>query len=472
MVRIMAPLLVILALACARLGWAVGLQVETRDSACLEVRLTGATPGGLYRVTYHDEKHQFVWENLTPEASGLVTLTDDKYLRPEYRLRCESRLSTKDPVVFDDVTKGVVSLRRRLPFGVPVSTFGGPGYLVPGYSMLARDVRGNFWLYLDHAPYALLKYDAKFHYQFALLLPGEALAFDTDDEGNLWVLHPGNWLSEHTPLGQTLGAWDLPFGRKPGEFSIASGLAIDREHKLLYISDEVLSRVQRFDLQLNLQPIPTIPWGWIGREDLSFTRAGQYDSETMYNLLDRPREVRLDGAGHLYVSSEHYISKFDLGTGKQVAFRRRAGDGMGGDLFGFRVLQCGGDGGALAAPLSGRRRWFGPALYCRPQQRIRRGPAAPGLLSGREAGAGLHGAAGGEGRGREAGVPGGGGRPGVCGRGGLADRGGRPGIRVSRRAAGRRHAVPGAGSGGTAVRLEHSRGVEVLGGSAIRTGAS
>jgi len=326
-----APLLLLaLALAPVTSAPAAAVKVVTRDPAHLVVRLTDVTPGTRYRVTYRNGKRQFVWENLAPDASGAVTLTDDSHLRPEYRLRCESRTSAQDPVVFDDFTKGTVLSRRRQPFGVPVSTFGGPGYLVPGLSSLVRDPRGNFWLYFDHPPYALLKYDAKLLYQFALLLPGKALAFDTDGEGNVWVLHPGNWLSKHGPTGQVLGAWELPSGRKPGEFSLASGLVIDRENGLLYLADEVLGRVQRFDLELNLQPIPAVMWGWIGREDLGYTRAGEYDPERMYYALDRPRDLRLDGAGHLFVSCEHYVSKFDLGTGKQLPFGAAPVLGWGG----------------------------------------------------------------------------------------------------------------------------------------------
>ena len=196
-----------------------------------------------------------------------------------------------------------------------------------------RDPRGNFWLYLDHAPYALLKYDPGFHYQFALLLPGPALAFDTDGDGNVWILHPGNWLSKHTPLGQTLGAWDLPFGREPGEFSLASGLVIDRDHGFLYLADEVLCRVQRFDLNLQA-PAHSRPSA--GDGSAAKTSATPASASTIpkppTTCLDRPRDLRLDGAGHLYVASEHYLSKFDLGSGKQLPFGNSPVLGWGGSF--------------------------------------------------------------------------------------------------------------------------------------------
>jgi len=316
-------------------GQALAEQTVTIISgtpSALTVRLSPAQPGQLYRITYRDATHRFVWENLSPDASGRVVLTDDRHLRPEYRLRCDSRSSPADPVIFDDLHKGPVVGRRRVPFGVPVSTFGGPGYLVPGVSHLKRDEFGNFWLYLHHPPYALLKYDRKLEYQFALLTPDEIIAFDTDTDGNLYLLHPGNWLSKHSPLGENLAAWELPAGRHPGEFISASGMVVDRAGGFIYLSDEQLGRVQRFSLDLELRPIPHIAWGWIGREDLGYTQAGEYDPDVMYYQLDRPRELALDKQANLYVSCEHYISKFELATGRQVPFGKYPVLGWGGSF--------------------------------------------------------------------------------------------------------------------------------------------
>jgi len=308
------------------------LVVIGRSPSALTVRLSAAQPGHLYQARYQDERHIFIWDNLEVDSSLNVQLTDDKHLRPEYRLRCESRISHFDPVVFDDLLKGPVVGKRRLPFGVPVSTFGGPGYLVPGATDLRRDDFGNFWLYLDHPPYALLRYGRDFEYQFALLTPGRVLAHDVDAGGNLYLLHPGNWISRHSPLGENLGAWELPVGREPGEFISASGLAIDRAGRMIYLADEALGRVQRFSLDLDYQPFPHTPWGWMGREDLSFTRPGRYDPDTMYYQLDRPRQLKLDNRGHLFVSCEHYISKFDLATGRQLPFGASPVLGWGGSF--------------------------------------------------------------------------------------------------------------------------------------------
>jgi hypothetical protein len=52
----------------------------------------------------------------------------------------------------------------------------------------------------------------------------------------------------------------------------------------------------------------------------------------MYYQLDRPRQLRLDGQGHLYVSCQHYVSKFDLATGRQVGFGRSPVLGWGGSF--------------------------------------------------------------------------------------------------------------------------------------------
>jgi hypothetical protein len=314
-------LLVSMALLCGP-GLAEKVSVVQRTPSALTVRIEKAAPAKLYRVSYDDGKHRFVWENLSPNASGLATLADDRHLRPEHRMRCESRTAPSDPVLFDDLLKGAVVGQKRLPFGVPVSTFGGPGYLVPAVSDLKRDGFGNFWLYLEHEPHAILKYGPDFGYQFALLLPDAPVAHDTDGDGNLYILHPGNWLSKHGPLGENLGAWELPAGRDPGEFVRASGMAIDQAAGAIYLADEALGRVQRFGLDLRLKPLPFTPWGWIGRGEMTYTMPGEYDRDHMLYQLDRPRQLVLDGRGNLLVSSEHYISKFDLATGRQTPFGR------------------------------------------------------------------------------------------------------------------------------------------------------
>ena len=323
--------LLIAAIAClGASSFSEGLEVVERTPSALAVRLEKGEPGTLYRVIYDDGKRRFVWENTSPGESGEIRLQDDKHLRPEYRLQCESRTSPLDPVIFDDELKAPISGTRRLLFGVPVSTFGGAGYLVPGVSCLRRDDFGNTWLYLDHSPYAILKYNAAFEYQFALLTPEGVLAHDLDAKGNLYVLHPGNWVSKHGPLGESLAAWELPFGREEGEFVSASGMAICRDGGSIYLADEILGRVQRFNLDLELRPLPQVPWGWIGREALPYERPGEYDPDRMYYQLDRPRQLVVDGREQLYVASEHYLSKFDLATGRQIPFGRQPVLGWGG----------------------------------------------------------------------------------------------------------------------------------------------
>ena len=317
-------------LICSQICSAADLDIVGGTPSELSVRLLRAQPDHLYRLTYDDGRHRFVWENLSPGEDRIVRLADDHHLRPEYRLGCESQTGPGDPVVFDDLVKAPIAGNRRLRFGVPVSTFGGPGYLVPGLSDLKRDDFGNFWLYLDRPPYAVLKYDSACEYQFALLAPGPVLAHDLDAQGNLYLLHPDNWISKHGPLGNPLAAWEVPVGRDAGEFISASGMAIDRTAGMIYIADETLGRVQRFDLDLVLRPFLHSPWGWIGREDLAHMRPGEYDRVRMYYHLDRPRQLCLDGRGHLFVSCEHYISKFSLATGQQVDFGANPVLGWGG----------------------------------------------------------------------------------------------------------------------------------------------
>jgi len=317
-------------LVCSSAAAAADLEIVAGTPAQLTARLHHVEPDRLYRIAYDDGEHRFVWENLSPAQDGMVRLGDDKHLRPEYRLGCESQTGIGDPVVFNDLLKAPIAGKRRLRFGVPVSTFGGPGYLVPGLSDLERDDYGNFWLYLDRPPYAILKYNGDWEYQFALLAPGPVLAHDVDAQGNLYLLHPDNWLSKHGPLGNPVQAWDLPFGRDAGEFVSASGMAIDRTSGIIYLADETLGRVQRFTLDLVLRPFLHSPWGWIGRENLAHTRPGAYDRARMYYHLDRPRQLCLDGQGNLLVSCEHYISRFSLATGRQIDFGRNPALGWGG----------------------------------------------------------------------------------------------------------------------------------------------
>jgi len=331
-----SPLLGLIVLFASAIMWAsaaaADIEIVARTPASLTVRLPAGGTTSLYRVTYEDLSHRFVWDNLSPDANGLVRLTDDKHLRPEFRLQCESSTGISDPVVFDDRLKGPIATKTRARCGVPVSTFGGPGYLVPGLADLTRDGCGDFWLYLDHEPHALLKYDANFTYQFALLLPDAPVAHDLDASGNLWILHEGNWISKHSPLGETLGAWELPEGRDPGEFIEASGMAIDRVAGYIYLSDNILSRVQRFDSNLAPCPLPVTPWGWLGRQDLAYTRVGKYDPQTTYYQLDRPSQLVLTPTGGLLVSCEHWISQFDLATGRQTPFGQQAVLGWGGSF--------------------------------------------------------------------------------------------------------------------------------------------
>jgi len=78
------------ALALASSGaLGAGVSVLERSPTEMLIRLDGSRPGELYRVTYDDGKHRFVWENLSPDAAGAVRLADDRHLRPEYRLQCE-----------------------------------------------------------------------------------------------------------------------------------------------------------------------------------------------------------------------------------------------------------------------------------------------------------------------------------------------------------------------------------------------
>ena len=130
-------------------------------------------------------------------------------------------------------------------------------------------------------------------------------------------------------------------------------MAVSRSRE--YLADETLGRVQRFDLDLRLRPFPQTAWGWIGREDLAYTRAGEYDRELMYYQLDRPRQLALDGRGNLLVSCEHWIGRFDLATGRQMPFGANPVLGWGG-TFTDSPFSASAAPGAVSAGPAGRSR--------------------------------------------------------------------------------------------------------------------
>ena len=283
----------------------------------LQIRLPNAEPGR-YTLRLKSGTQEFVWENLAPAADGALLLRDDAHLRPEQRLRCPSRGSETDPAYFDDFTKAD-SGRPRPPFGVPVSSFGGAGYLASAPTWLHRDSLGNFWLYQQLRPWRLVSFDAEFNYRFSLVFPTRLLALDSDLQGNLYVLQEGNWLSCFAPDGRPLYHWRLSEGRGLGDVISASGLAVDRLGEYLYLGDREAGRVQRFDLQMRLTPFRFIPWGWLGREDLSNLRLGAYKPESKYRL-DRPGRLLLGPDRLLYVDCAYYLMRFDLDTGRQISF--------------------------------------------------------------------------------------------------------------------------------------------------------
>lgn len=207
------------------------------------------------------------------------------------------------------------------------------GYRPPVASDLRRDPFGSFWLYLDRPPYRIRSYDASFVYRFGIEFSRRVLAHDTDADGNLYVLCEGNRVSRHAPDGRLLAAWRLPEGCQPGEFARASAMAVDTLGRCVYLADADLHRVQRFSLDMQLRPFPFTIWGWIGREDLSYVHLGAYRPETSYYRLDRPQGLAVDPTQRvLYVVNQHFISKFDLGTGKQEPFGRFPALGWGGSF--------------------------------------------------------------------------------------------------------------------------------------------
>ena len=285
----------------------------------LKVRLPAADPG-LYTLRYQGPGASFIWENLQPAADGTVVLKDDRHLQPGQRLRCPSRGTVSDPAFFDDFTKANLSGKQRLPYGIPVSTFGGPGYLCSAPTWLHRDSRGNFWLYQDIRPWRITSFDSDFNYRFSLVFPTRIIALDSDAEANPYLLQEGNLLSRFDPDGRPLSHWKLKEGRGANEFIEASGLAIDPAGEYLYLADKKLGRVQRFTLQMRPAPFHFFPWGWIGREDLSYLELGAYRSENKYRL-DRPGRLLVGPDKRLYVDCAYYLMRFDLNTGEQVPFR-------------------------------------------------------------------------------------------------------------------------------------------------------
>jgi hypothetical protein len=308
---------------------AAGVEIGSAQPHRLALRLPGVDPEHLYTVRAKTAAGTFVWENLKPAPGGGVILQDDGHLQPAQRLRCPSRGMEIDPSFFDDFSKAQWQGKRRLPYGVPVSTFGGAGYLSTAPTWLERDSRGGFWLYQALRPWRVTCFDEQFNYRFTLVFPHAVTALTTDARGNVYVLEAENYLSRFDADGRPLNYWRLPEGYDAGEFLQASGIAADETGAWLYLGDEKLSRVQRFDGNMQLRPLPAVPWGWLGREDLSYLESGAYDENGKY-LLDRPRRLALAPGALLYADCAYYLMRFNLATGEQVSFGSNGVLGWGG----------------------------------------------------------------------------------------------------------------------------------------------
>jgi hypothetical protein len=306
------------------------IEILSAQPHQLKIRLAGAAPG-LYTLHCKNPRGSFTWENLRPDAEGVVILKDDNRLLPRLRLACPSRGTESDPAFFDDFTKADYSSRQRLPFGIPVSTFGGAGHLCSAPAWVQRDVQGSFWIYQDLRPWRIVSFDSQFNYRFSLVFPTRILALDSDPQGNLYVLQEGNFLSRFDSNGRPLAHWKLKEGRGSGEFVQASGLAVDPLGQYLYLADKKLGRVQRFNLQMRPAPFHFLPWGWIGRENLTYLELGSYNTDSKYRL-DRPGRLAISADGLLYVDCAYYLARFDLASGKQVPFGKYEVLGWGGSF--------------------------------------------------------------------------------------------------------------------------------------------
>jgi hypothetical protein len=295
----------------------------------LTVQLADFAPDSLYTIQARSKAGDFTWENLKPQPGGIFQLRDDGHLQVAQRLRCSSRGMATDPAYFDDLSKGQEQGKSRFPYGVPVSTFGGPGFLASAPTWVERDGRGGFWIYQDLRPWRVVSFDENFHYRFTLVFPHRLLALASDPQAKLYVLEEGNYLSCFDADGRPLHYWQLPEGHGKGEFIQASGLAIDPFNEGIYLADEKLGRVQSFDDTMSLRPLPMIPWGWLGREDLAYLEAGAYDENSKYRL-DRPRRLAWGPGGVLYADCAYYVMRFDLATGEQVPFGVNGVLGWGG----------------------------------------------------------------------------------------------------------------------------------------------
>jgi len=304
------------------------LEILAAKPEQLAAHIKDADAAALYTVRYQSPTATFTWENLQPDSDGKILLRDDGHLQPQQRLLCRSRGTETDLAFFDDFTKAEMSGKRRLQYGVPVSTFGGAGNLSSAPTWLHHDRAGNFWLYQEVRPWRIAAFDADFNYRFTLVFPARVLAMDSDSQANLYVLQEDNYLSRFDANGRPGAHWKLPAGRRPGGFVGASGLAISPDGNFLYLADEKLSRVQRYDLQLHPAPFSFTPWGWMGREDCGYTEFGSYGPGSTYRL-DRPQRLLIGPDNLLYVDCAYYLSRFDLNSGKQMPFGKDEALGWG-----------------------------------------------------------------------------------------------------------------------------------------------
>lgn len=309
-------------------------QVEVVEAHAnrLRVRIPSADPDALYTVKYTSNAGTFTWNDLKPGADGTVLLQDDRHLLLSQRLGCRSVGTETVSAIFDDLTKAETGVRQQLSYGIPVSSFGGPGFLSSAPTWIHRDQSGRFWIYQDQRPWKIMAYGPDFEYRFSLVFFDRVLALDTDADGTLYVLQEGNTVSRFDTDGLNATHWQLPEGRGPGEIIHASGLAIDPASGGVFIADDRLARVQQFDRDMQPRPLPFMPWGWIGREDLAYLEFDVYTSDYKYRL-DRPKRLLITPDGMLYVDCEAFVARFNLATGRQARFGANDVLGWGGTFM-------------------------------------------------------------------------------------------------------------------------------------------
>jgi len=130
---------------------------------------------------------------------------------------------------------------------------------------------------------------------------------DVDANGNVFLVLPEvPIIGKLSSAGALLTTWGTA-GSGPGQFESPSGICVDRSNGEVWVTDGITERVQRFSND------GTYEFGWAGPPPLAEFGA-----------------VEVDGAGHIYLTWNSQVTKYDRNGNVLTSF---GGPGFGNGQF-------------------------------------------------------------------------------------------------------------------------------------------